>query len=308
MQFDQLKRRDFITLLGGAAAAWPLAARAQQAAMPVVGFLLSTSAAAGALTVSAFRQGLKEAGYIEGQNVTIEFRFAESQIERLPGLAADLIRRQVTVIFAAGGGATARAAKAATSTIPIVFANGEDPVKIGLVPSLSRPNGNITGVTFFSIELGPKRLELLRELVPGASTIALLVNPRSANAESGASLATVEPVIRAGGQHPLVLEVADSADLAGAFTRLVEQRAGALQMVPDPMFYSLRTQIAALATRHGVPTIFPLREFVTAGGLASYGASSARRRGVRQEITSARSSRAPSRPIYQCCNQPGLSS
>jgi putative ABC transport system substrate-binding protein len=268
-----MRRRQFITLLGGAAAAWPLAARAQQKAMPVIGFLWSSAAGPVAYAVTAFRQGLKEAGYVEGQNVAIEFRYADSQIDRLPALAADLVRRQVSVIFAGGGGVTARVAKAATSTIPIVFVNGEDPVKVGLVPSLARPGGNLTGVSFFTIELGPKRLELLRELVPGAKAIALLVNPSSANADSEAGAAAVQAVIRAGGQQAMILHTASETDFSPAFARLVKQQADALLIISDPLFTVRRDQIVALAARHGVPTMYPLREYVTSGGLVSYGAS-----------------------------------
>jgi putative ABC transport system substrate-binding protein len=253
--------------------AWPLAARAQQKAMPVIGFLWSSAAGPVAYAVTAFRQGLKEAGYVEGQNVAIEFRYADSQIDRLPALAADLVRRQVSVIFAGGGGVTARVAKAATSTIPIVFVNGEDPVKVGLVPSLARPGGNLTGVSFFTIELGPKRLELLRELVPGAKAIALLVNPSSANADSEAGAAAVQAVIRAGGQQARILHTASETDFSPAFARLVKQQADALLIISDPLFTVRRDQIVALAARHGVPTMYPLREYVTSGGLVSYGAS-----------------------------------
>jgi putative ABC transport system substrate-binding protein len=267
-----MRRRQFITLLGGATAAWPLAARAQQP-MPVIGFLWSSAAGPVAYAVTAFRQGLKEAGYVEGQNVAIEFRYADSQIDRLPALAADLVRRQVSVIFAGGGGVTARVAKAATSTIPIVFVNGEDPVKVGLVPSLARPGGNLTGVSFFTIELGPKRLELLRELVPGAKAIALLVNPSSANADSEAGAAAVQAVIRAGGQQAMILHTASETDFSPAFARLVKQQADALLIISDPLFTVRRDQIVALAARHGVPTMYPLREYVTSGGLVSYGAS-----------------------------------
>jgi putative ABC transport system substrate-binding protein len=242
--------------------------------MPMIGFLASQSLPAAALTLTAFRQGLKEAGYVEGINVSVEYRYADSQTDRLPALAAELVRRPVSVIFACGGGVTARAAKAATSTIPIVFANGEDPVKLGLVPSLNRPGGNLTGVSFFTIELGPKRVELLRELVPRANTIAMLVNPASANADHQASAAVVEAAIRAGGQQPIAVPIAGEADVAPAFARMVEQRIGAMQMLPDPGFGALRIEIAALAARHGIATMYPLREYVTSGGLVSYGASS----------------------------------
>jgi putative tryptophan/tyrosine transport system substrate-binding protein len=267
-----VKRRKFISMVGGAAA-WPLAVRAQQPAMPVIGFLSSNSTAGAADSVTALRAGLKETGFVEGQNVAVEYRFADSQVDRLPALAADLVRRQVSVIFAVGGGVTAQAAKAATSIIPIVFAHGEDPVRIGLVPSLSRLSGNLTGVTFFTVELAPKRLELLRELVPGARTIALLVNPSSTNADNLASLAAVEALVRAGKQQPLVLQVARPDDLVPAFARLVEQRADGLLIISDTMFGTYRNQITALAARHTVPAIYMERAFVTAGGLISYGAS-----------------------------------
>jgi putative tryptophan/tyrosine transport system substrate-binding protein len=264
-------RRDLIALLGGAAAAWPVAARAQQHAMPVIGFLDSGSAEALAARVAAFRRGLNETAYVEGQNVAIEYRWADGQYDRLPALADDLVRRQVAVIAATGSANSARAANAATATTPIVFANGGDPVKLGLVRSLNRPGGNATGVTYFLSELGPKRLELLRELVPAAAVIAFLINPSNPVTESDTKdFQAVAGVI---GQQVRILNASSESDLDAAFPTLVEQRASALLVNNDAFFSSRHKQIVALAARYALPAIYYLRDFVVAGGLASYGPS-----------------------------------
>jgi len=266
-----LRRRDFITFMGGAAAMWPLAARAQQPTMPVIGFLDSGSAAAFAARVAAFRRGLSETGYIEGQNVAIEYRWADGQYDRLPALAASLVRRQVSVIAATGSANSAEAANAATATTPIVFANGGDPVKLGLVRSLNRPDGNATGVTYFLSELGPKRLELLRELVPRATVIAFLINPTNPVTESDTK--NFQAVAGSIGQQVRFLSASSESDLDTAFAMLVEQRANALLVNNDAFFSSRHEQIVALAARYAVPAIYYLRDFVAAGGLASYGPS-----------------------------------
>jgi len=264
-----VKRREFIGLLGGAAAAWPLAARAQQA-MPVVGFLDSRSADENALGVAAFRAGLNEVGYVEGRNVAIEYRWAEGQYDRLPALAADLISRQVAVIFA-GGPPTAPVARAGTATIPIVFINGLDPVKLGLVASLNRPGGNATGIYLFSSTLEPKKLELLHELVPTAVAIGALVNPTSPNAESVAADLQAAAQERRLQFH--VVEASNEQDIDAAFATAVGRGAGALVVGNDPYFTSRRDQFVGLAARHALPVIYSLRESVVAGGLMSYGTS-----------------------------------
>jgi putative tryptophan/tyrosine transport system substrate-binding protein len=265
-----MRRRDFIGIFGSAAA-WPLAARAQQPAMPVVGFLSSSLSAPYAPMVAAFGQGLKEAGYVEGQNIAIEFRWAENEWSRLPTLAADLIHRQVAAIVSSGGYSSTRAAKQATATIPIVFVSAGDPVAAGLVASINRPGGNITGVNFFTIELEVKRLEVLREIAPKARTIAVLINPRSP--EGQASLGNVEAAIRAGGQQRVVARAITAADIETAFPTFVRERADALLVISDPLFTSRRDQVVALAARYSIPAIYSLHEFPTAGGLISYGAS-----------------------------------
>jgi putative ABC transport system substrate-binding protein len=265
-----MKRREFITLLGGAAAAWSFAARAQQG-IPMIGFLRSTSATASADLVAALRRGLTEAGYTEGQNLAIEYRWAENQGERLPGLVADLIRRQCAVIIA-GGDAVAHAAKAATASIPIVFATGEDPVKVGLVASLNRPGGNLTGISFYnSADLHSKQLEFLREVVPKAVVIGQLVNPGQAAAESQQREALV--AAQALGQQILIVNASSERDFDTAFATLARQRAGALMITGSALFTGQRDRLVALAARYALPTICPLREFVAAGCLMSYGSS-----------------------------------
>jgi putative ABC transport system substrate-binding protein len=269
MQFDQLKRREFISLLGGAAIAWPLAARAQQRPAAVIGFLNSASPEPWAPFVAAFRQGLSETGYVEGRNVVIEYRWADEQYDRLPALAADLVRRQVTVI--AANQVSAEVAKTASSKIPVVFTTGVDPVQLGLVASLNRPGGNLTGVTTLNEELVPKRLELLRELAPMASSIALLVNPT--NPSAGTLSRDAQAPARALGLQLHVLEASTERNLESAFASLTQLRVGGLVIGPDPFFVSQSKQLAALALGHAVPAIFEFRQFAAAGGLMSYGGS-----------------------------------
>jgi ABC-type uncharacterized transport system substrate-binding protein len=266
-----MNRREFTTLLGGAAAAWPLAARAQQTVMPVVGFLNASSPEAFTDRLRAFRNGLKEAGFVEGENVAIEYRWVEGQYDRLPALATELVRRQVAVIAATGGSPVALAAKAATATIPIVFTVGEDPVKVGLVASLGRPGGNATGVNFLAAELGSKQLGLLHELVPAAVRVGLLVNPRVPQTE----LATKDVAAAASaiGLQIEVVEASDSREIEAAFRTLVRNRADALVVGPDPFFASRRLQLATLATRHAIPAVYNIREYAEVGGLMSYGTS-----------------------------------
>jgi putative ABC transport system substrate-binding protein len=265
-----MRRREFITILGGAVA-WPLAVRAQQPAMPMIGFLRSTAANGSEHIVTAFLRGLKEAGFVEGQNVAIEYRWADNQNDRLPALTADLIRRGVTVILAAGIPA-ALVAKAATSTIPIVFEVAADPVEVGLVASLNRPGGNLTGITTLNVEMGPKRLELMHDVVPTTRSIALLVNPASAlNAER--QLTDAQTAARRLGLQLHVLHASTERDFDTVFASLVQMRAGALVINNDAFFLSRSEQLAALTVRHAVPTIFAYREFTAAGGLMSYGGS-----------------------------------
>ena len=278
----RMNRREFITLLGGAAA-WPLAARAQQAAMPVIGFLNGQSAQAFAPVVTSFRRGLNEVGYVEGQNVAIEYRWAEGRVDRLSPLAADLVRRQVAVIAATGGNNSALVAMQATSTIPIVFTSSDNAVERGLVASINRPGGNVTGVSWFSAELGPKRLGLLHELVPNATIVALLINPN--NPESARQPAELQDAARAIGLQLVVLTATTAGDIDTAFTAMVQNRVGALLVGSDPFFANRREQIIALAAQHAIPTIYADagREVAGAGGLMIYGNSLAdayRRAGI----------------------------
>ena len=263
-----MKRRDFIKLIGGLAPAWPLVAHAQQPAMPVVGFLHSGSPQPYSRLVAAFRRGLNQAGYAEGRNVTIEYRWAENQNDRLTTLTADLVRRHPTVI-AACGPAAAQAAKAGTETIPIAFVVGADPVRLGLVTSLNRPGGNLTGVSILINDLAPKQVELLHELVPKAQSIGLLVNPDNPSTETDTN-----EILRAAsvfGLVPLVLKVRTESDITAAFMDLAQNRVSGLIVVSDVSMLDRRAKIAALAAQYAVPTIYPLREFATAGGLISYG-------------------------------------
>jgi putative tryptophan/tyrosine transport system substrate-binding protein len=268
---SHIGRRKFLATLGGAAAAWPLAARAQQPAMRVVGWLNASTPDGYRPMVTAFRQGLQESGYVEGQNVAIEYRWAEGRIDRLPAMAAELVQRQVTVIAATTAPA-ALAAKAATTTIPIVFETAYDPIRLGLVASLNRPGGNITGVTNLSMEVWPKRLELLHELIPTASVVAVLLNPVNPVAAELA-LRSSQAVARTLGLDLHVLNASTESDFDGVFANLIQLRAGGLVIAPDPFFTSRQEQLAALALRHAVPAVYQTREFAVAGGLASYGST-----------------------------------
>jgi putative ABC transport system substrate-binding protein len=265
-----MRRRNFISLVGGAAVAWPFAASAQQPGKPVIGFLGSTSADSNADRLRAFRQGLKNAGYVEGENVTIEYRWAEGHNDRLPALAADLVRRRVAVITSTVGTPSVLAAKAATTTIPIVFGVSEDPVGLGLVGSLARPGGNATGINYLNTELVAKRLALLRELVPAASRVAVLVNPANA-AVTETTLRDVEPAARTMGLQIQVLNASSSREINAAFAEFVRERPDALFVGGDPFFNSRRIQLALLAARHAVPAAYAQRDYPAAGGLMSYG-------------------------------------
>ena len=270
-----MKRRDFITLLGGAIVAWPLAARAQQAAMPAIGFLDGRSVDSLTDRLRAFRQGLKDVGYVEGENVTIIYRWAENQVDRLPDLAAELVRRPVAVIVASGGPNVVFAAKAATTTIPILFLTAEDPVRLGLVASLARPGGNLTGINFLNRELVSKQLELLRELVPAATRVAVLVDPTNVSVTESI-LREVGLVARATGLKIQVLRASTSAEIDAAFavfTSSASERPDALFVSQDPFLNTRRLQLSLLAMRHGVPAIYSGREFAEVGGVMSYGSN-----------------------------------
>jgi len=266
-----VKRRAFISLLGGAAAVWPLAARAQQPAMPVIGFLHSASPDGNPDRLRAFRQGLKEAGFVEGENVAIEYRWADNQNERLSELAADLVRRRVAVI-AAGGTPATFSAKAATATIPVVFVVSEDPVKLGLVTSLARPGGNLTGINFLATELAAKRLELLRQLVPGATRIAVLVDPTDA-AVTETTLREAETAARAMGLQIQVHNASSSREIEASFATFVRERPDGLFVQSSALFNDRRVQLALLTVLRRLPATYPFRDYAEAGGLMSYGAS-----------------------------------
>jgi putative tryptophan/tyrosine transport system substrate-binding protein len=266
-----MRRRDFVTLIGGAVAAWPLAAQGQQTAKPVVGALYPGWPAALTHLIVAFKQGLNETGFVEGQNVTIEYRFAEGHLERLPDFAAGLVRQRVTVLVA-NTSAAARAAKAATTTIPVVFSAADDPVKLGLVASLNRPGGNVTGVNYFSLEIGAKSLGLLRDLLPALARVGLLVNPNN-SAIIETWMRDVTAAASAGGLEIDLVRARDGREIEDAFATLVQSKADALLVMPDPVFFLRRIQITTLAARHTIPAVYEMREFVEAGGLMSYGTS-----------------------------------
>ena len=266
-----MRRREFIRLFGGAAVSWPLAVYAQQRPMPVIGFLNVASPGPLRQQIAAFREGLKESGYVEGQNVAVEYRWAEGQYDRLPALVADLVRQQVSVIVSGGGAPAVLAAKAATTTIPIVFNAGGDPVRSGLIVSLNQPGGNITGVYQFANDLESKRLGLLHEMVPKATPIAVLVNPNFVDAEN--QLRDVQEAAARLGVQLFVVRANAASDFDAAFSTVVQQRAGALLVCASPFFNNRREQLVVLAARHAVPAIFEWRDFAVAGGLMSYGTS-----------------------------------
>jgi putative tryptophan/tyrosine transport system substrate-binding protein len=269
---SHIERRKFLATLGGAAAAWPLAARAQQPALPVIGFLHNASLETRREGIAGFHRGLAEIGYIEGQNVTIEYRWAEGLNDRLPALAADLVRRQVAVIATPGSTQSALAAKTATQTIPIVFLLGTDPVEIGLVTSLNRPGGNITGISTLNVDVAVKRLELLHELVPAATSIAYLRNPTNP-VFSSAETKAVQTATQVLGVNLIILNASRQEEILAAFATLVQQRVGGLFISGEPLFFTHIDLLVLLAARHAIPTISHFREFVTAGGLIGYGPS-----------------------------------
>ena len=268
----KMKRRDFITLIGGAAVAWPLAARAQQLGVPVVGILAVASPEANAIRLRAFREGLSTAGYVEGQNINIEYRWAEAYTGRLPELAARFVEERVAVLVTAGGTSAALAAKAATASIPIVFGIAADPVDLGLVASLNRPGGNVTGVTSLNIEVAPKRLELLHELLPSATIMALLVNP-AVPALAEPTSRTSQAAARALGLQLHVVHASSERDFDAIFESVMQLRAGALVIGPDNLFSAHSKRLAALTVRHALPAVYEFRQFAAAGGLMSYGSS-----------------------------------
>ena len=266
-----MNRREFIALAGGAAVVWPLPVRAQQSGMPVIGFLSAASAAATPQNAAALREGLADAGFVEGKNIAIEFRFADQHLERLPRLAIDLVRRQVAVIVTGGGDVPAMIAKGATSTVPIVFVTGFDPVKSGLVNSLNRPGGNVTGATVIASQLSEKRLELLRDLMPSVRHIAVLINQDNPNAETDAP--DLEAAARTLGIQTEFLKASDEREVDSAFVSLAQLKADALLLDPDPLFTTLRQKIVALAEHQSVPAVYYSRDYTDVGGLISYGAS-----------------------------------
>jgi len=266
-----MRRREFITLLGGAAAAWPLAARAQQLPVPVIGYLHSGSSSSYGHLVAGFREGLKETGYIEGRNVAIDYRWAEGRYDQLPVLAADLVSRRVSVIVTQGGDPPPLAAKSATSTIPIVFTSSSDPVKLGLVGSLNRPGGNVTGFWAYTSQLGPKRFEMMRQLFPASTLIAVLMNPHNPNAHI--DMPGLQDAARTLGQSISFVMASSETEIDAVFATLSDQHVSALLVNTDPYFLARRDQFVSLAARYSVPTVYPWREAVAAGGLMSYGAS-----------------------------------
>jgi putative ABC transport system substrate-binding protein len=281
MQFDHFNRRDFIALVGGAAVAWPVAVQAQQQGMPIIGFLSARSPGEAGFDLAAFRQGLGQAGYFEGKNVTIEYRWAEGRYDRLPALSAELVARQVTVIAAVGGEPSGLAAKAATATIPIVCTLGGDAVAAGLVASINRPGGNITGVTIIGAEMGPKRVELAHQLVPNGNVLAALVSPKYPLALAEAR--DMQAAARSLGVQMAVLDASSESEIDAAFAGLARNKADALLINTDPFLLGQREQIVQLTARHNVPAVYFLRDFVDAGGLMSYGpkvANSYRQAGI----------------------------
>jgi putative ABC transport system substrate-binding protein len=299
-----MRRREFITIFAGAASVWPLDALAQQSALPVIGFLSSASPNAYAGRVAGFRKGLNESGYIDGQDVAIEFRWAQGQYDRLPVFAADLVRQKVAVIVTSGGDVAALSAKAATSSIPIVTVSGTDPVKAGLIASFNRPGGNVTGASFVATELETKRLQLLHDLVPTAAVIGILINPTNPAAESRSK--DLQMAARTLERNIHIVSASSESDLETAFATLTQQRAGGLLVSTDSFFTSQRDRLVALAAQHALPTIYAWREFVEAGGLMSYGPSLTKFTAKRAS-TRAGFSRAKSPPTCPSCGRPSSS-